>query len=216
VGPLAVEVARGAGKPVVTLLVPDAAVAALHGDRTTGVHMGVSPARQLALIHKLLPQARRIAVIYDPARSQAAIAEARAAAQRLGLTLIETRVESERAVPIAVRRLQGDALWLLVDDTVVTRHSYPLILRASLSAHIPTVTFSQDLVRAGALAALEADFRDSGRKAATLTRRILDGNADLAPVHPEGRLFYNDRVGQQLGVVIPADVRRRVGQVFVP
>lgn len=216
VGPLAAEVARGAGKPVVSLLVPDSAAATLRGDKMTGVRMDVAPARQLALIRKLLPRARRIAVIYDPARSQAAISAAREAAGRLGLTLVETRVESERAVPVAVRRLQGDALWLIVDDTVVTRRSYPLILRASLSARIPTVTFSQDLVRAGALAALEADFRDSGRKAATLARRILDGSLDLAPVHPEGRLFLNDRVGAQLGVTIPDDVRRRVGQVFVP
>ena len=216
VGPLAAEVARDAGKPVVYLLVPDSAAAGIHGDKVTGVRMGVAPARQLALIRKLLPSARRIAVIYDPARSQAVLAAARDAALRLGLTLVETRVESERAVPIAVRRLSGDALWLIVDDTVVTRRSYPLILRASLSAHIPTVTFSQDLVRAGALAALEADFRDSGRKAATLTRRILEGHSDIAPMHPEGRLFLNDRVIRQLGVTIPAEVRNRVGQVFVP
>ena len=217
VGPLAVEAVRESGKPIVYLLAPEGAVAGLRA-QATGVRMGVPPRRTVALIKKALPGARRIAVLYDPARSSWIVSEGREAARRLGLQLQETRIQDQRAVPFALRNLRADALWLILDDTVVTRSSYPVILRTTLEARIPTVTFSQDLVRAGAFAALEADFADSGRKAAGLVLEILGGRppSELPPVWPEGRLYHNDRVARQLSVTVPADLKRLAGQVLPP
>ena len=215
VGPLAVEAVRASGKPIVYLLAPEGAVAGLRG-QTTGVRIGLQPARYLALIKRLLPRARRVAVLYDPARSTWVVSEGREAARTLGLTLVETRVQDPRAVPFAVRGIHADVLWLILDDTVVTRTSYPLILRTTLEARIPTVTFSQDLVRAGALAALEADFADSGTKAAGLAQQVLGGRApaELPPAWPAGRLHLNERVAQQLSLPLPAELQRFAGRVL--
>lgn len=217
VGPLAVEAVRNVGKPVVYLLAPEGSVAGLRG-QATGVRFGVPPARTLALLKRLLPRARRIAVLYDPARSSWIVSEGREAARSLRLTLAETRVQDQRAVPFALRGLQADALWLILDDTVVTRASYPLILRTTLEARIPTVTFSQDLVRAGALAALESDFTDTGAKAAELAKQVLAGRApaELPPVWPAGRLHLNERVAQRLSISLPAEIQRFAGRVLPP
>jgi putative ABC transport system substrate-binding protein len=217
VGPLAVEAVRGAGRPVIYVLTPDGAVAGLRGN-ATGVRMGVHPARHLALVKRLLPRARRVAVLDDPARSSWIVSEGREAARPLRLLLAETRVQDQRAVPFAVRGLRADALWLILDDTVVTRTSYPLILRTTLEARIPTITFSQDLVRAGALAALEADFADTGVKAAELARQVLGGRSpsELAPVWPAGRLHLNERVAQRLSISLPTELQRFAGRVLPP
>ena len=217
VGPLAVEAVRDVGKPVVYVLTPQGAVAGLRGN-ATGVRMGVQPSRQLGLVKRLLPSARRVAVLYDPARSAWIVSEAREAARGLRLTLAETRVQDQRAVPFAVRGVRADVLWLILDDTVVTRTSYPLILRTTLEARIPTVTFSQDLVRAGALAALEADFADTGVKAAELARQVLGGRSpsEVPPVWPAGRLHLNERVAQRLSISLPAELQRFAGRVLPP
>lgn len=217
IGPLAVEAVRDAGKPVVYVLSPEGAVAGLRG-QATGVRMGLQPARYVGLIKRLLPSARRVAVLYDPARSTWIVSEGREAARQLGITLVETRVQDQRVVPFAIRGLHADALWLILDDTVVTRTSYPLILRTTLESRIPTITFSQDLVRAGALAALEADFTDSGVQAAALVRQILDGRppAELPARWPAGRLHLNGRVAQRLSLALPADLQRLSGRVLPP
>jgi putative ABC transport system substrate-binding protein len=217
IGPLAVEAVRSAGKPVVYVLSPEGTVAGLRG-QATGVRLGVPPARTLGLIKRLLPRARRIAVLFDPARSAWIVSEGRAAAQRLGVALTERRVQDQRAVPFALRDLQADALWLILDDTVVTSTSYPLILRKTLEARIPAVTFSRDLVRAGALAALEADFNNTGVKAAELVRQVLGGRnpSELPPVWPDGRLHLNERVAQRLSITLPAEIQRFAGRVLPP
>jgi ABC transporter substrate binding protein len=165
------------------------------------------------LILKLLALARPqrvhvIGVLYGQ-RSAALMATAARAAEHLGLTLIAKRVSDG---PEAVRVLHElsarvDALWLPGDPDVITPQVFQYALKLQLERGLPLIAATRQQVHSGALMAADFSPRASGRIAADLANRYLDG----LPVDPAqldlysgARLTVNATVAQRLGADLPA------------
>ena len=87
------------------------------GKNVTGVYLDFPVATQLDWLHRLLPRAKNIGVIYNPAENAARIQAAAGAAKGLGLKLQAISINSPQDLPAALEALANscDVLWGLSD-----------------------------------------------------------------------------------------------------
>jgi putative ABC transport system substrate-binding protein len=184
-----------------------------------GVLLEVPFDRQLAIIHNLLPNAKRLGVLYDPSKTGPTITEARRQAKASGFELNVRPVSSDKDIPVATRALlpQVDALWLIPDSTVLNEDSLRFLLGVSLDLTVPIVGFSAEFVRSGALLGLSVSYPDTGRQAGQLAKRLLEGRLlprgdTVAPDHI--RLSLNQKTAKFLRLTIPEEILRQVEDLY--
>lgn len=206
------KVRRVSHIPIVYLMVLNPASVLDEGRNITGVGMTIAPERQLAMIHKVLPGARRIGIIYDPRKSASFVRRAQNAARELRVELLAREVGHPREVQEALKSLKGaaNALWMIPDTSAVTPETAELIMLFSLDNSIPVSAFSAKYLEMGALMSLDVSASDMGRQAAGLAARILSGAkvADISPVEAENpSLFINGAVARKLRLPLGEEVR---------
>ncbi len=201
--------------PVVFCMVLDPARYDLKAPNLTGILLDIPTERHLGTVRQALPAVRRIGVLYDPGKSQSLIDEARQQARLQGFELIAKSVASDRDVAAAARALisQIDVLWLVPDSTVLSEDSLRFLLDLAMEHNVPSVGFSAEFVRSGALMALSVSYADTGRQAAQAARRLLNGEgADLlGHLQPpmQTRITLNARTVRFLGLTIPPEILRQ-------
>jgi putative ABC transport system substrate-binding protein len=161
--------------PLVFAMVMDWQRHGLDGSGTAGVALEV-PVDDLLTRYKLmLPQLRRIGLIYSTAMSDDFLSGARAAAQRLGIELSEEPVTAADQVAGAYRRLRRDidAVWMIPDPGVVTRDNFAYLAHRTRNDEIAFLAFSENFVRAGALLSVTPNYTTMGSQAAALLGRTL-------------------------------------------
>jgi putative tryptophan/tyrosine transport system substrate-binding protein len=173
----------------------------------TGVDLFVKPDHYLSLFKRL--KARRIGVLYDPARTGWYVNKARSAAKQHGVELVLREVGDSRQVMGQLASLKGevDSLWLLPDATAVTRETLEGFFVFGQAQSIPVVSFSSVHLRLGAVVTLEADRGDVGRQGGELAQQLLRGAqpSELGVVSPRRvSLRSNDAVAKRLKY--PADL----------
>ncbi|MBI3450256.1 MAG: hypothetical protein HY049_15245 [Acidobacteria bacterium] len=187
----------------------------------TGVLLDVAADRQLAAFRSAIPGLARIGVIYDPSRSTDQVTRIASATQEAGIDLYTQRVATARDVPSAFRRVAEaiDALWLIPDETALSRASFDYILLESLKRRLPVLVFNEPMVRAGGLMTLAADNREAGRQIGDLAGRVLRAHGrNLPPIEAPAAasLAINLRSARILGLTIPPPVVADAAQVFGP
>ncbi len=178
----------------------------------TGAAMDVPISMQFARMKEVIPDLKRVGVIYNPRMTGEAIHEARAAAASGNLTLVEIPVSSEAQVMREVERLKGrvDALWSVADSTVFTPRSVDTILLLTLRDGIPFVGLSPSFVRAGALLSFSCDYEDVGAQSGEIAVEILKGRApaSLPVVYPRHvSLFLNLNTARAIHLEISQKVQ---------
>lgn len=178
------------------------------------VPMFVAPGRHVAVLKEVLPNAKRLGVIYS-APSTGLVADYERAARGVGATLVKHEVKERTQVAQALRDLVGkiDALVLLPDPATLGVDTFKFLLTTSLEAKVPLIGFSQGQARAGAMLALEATYDEMGREAAAAAKRALAGGA-AAPQAPAGAIYVNGKTAQVLGATIPPQVKSQTKEVF--
>ncbi len=200
--------------PIVYLMVLNPLSADAAGENVTGVSLVIEPSRQLSLMRQVLPQLKRVGILYDPGKSAALVERARAAASRSGVELVARPVASPRDVIAAINGIAGkvNAFWLIPDTTVVSSVTLDLLLLASIEHKIPVFAFSEKYVERGALLSLEIDEFDLGRQAGEMGNRILAG-ARVRSVRREdargGTITINQIVAHKMGIRIGEELLRR-------
>jgi len=184
-----------------------------YPDQTvTGVTTDVAPAEQFEALCRVLPAARRVAVIYCPQYTEATVTAAEAAAKKMGIELVRFPVEPYR-VASAIERLRArnvDALWTLTDPGVMVPASARRILTSALKAKMPVIGFSPAMVRAGAVLGLGIESKAIGRQAGEIAVAILrEGKrpADFHLVYPRKTCVHvNLGVARQIGLKLPREL----------
>jgi len=199
--------------PVLCALVP---LPAMIDRRFVEVPMYVSAPRQVQALKQTLPSVKRVGLVYSPTHSRA-VADAYArAAGAAGLVPVRHEVAGLRGFAGAVRSLVGrvDALWLVPDPTLINAETFKFLVQTSFESKLPLIAYSQAMVKAGALLAVEAGYEEMGKRAGSVGRRLLSGEASATPEPPEGALYVNRRSAGLLGVSLPEAVRAQVTQVY--
>ena len=149
---------------------------------------------QLRYLQRLLPAQRNVGVLFNPSENQARIDAATRVAAALGLTLFARKVESPKELPDALDSLnkRADVLWGVADQIVLNPQTVKPILLFSLRNRIPFVGLSATWVKAGALYALDRDYKDIGRQCGEQALKILQGTAPSAlPPVPPRKVVYS-------------------------
>ena len=209
----AAEMKLPAQTPVVQIRLVDARSANVvaawgpSGSLVTGVSNALPLAKRVALIRQIVPGARKVGVIFNPADVQSA-ARAKELQEQLtaqGMTLMEATVQRPADVGSAARSLTSrvDIFYSLGDR--ITQQSYAALVKVANDAKLPLFGFDAENVRQGAVAALMVSDHDLGVQAGRMVARILRGtkSTSIAPefsIRPQ--LYLNAVAAQKQGVVL--------------
>lgn len=174
----------------------------------TGIYLEFPFRVQFEWMRRLLPQTRTVGVVYNPAENRERIARAEAVAKRTGLTLKPQKIESPRALPAALANLtnEADVLWGLSDAMVLNPQTAREVLLFSLRNRIPFAGLSAAWAKAGALYALDRDYRDIGSQCGQMAQALLAGRAiaELPPVPPRTvEYFLNLKTARRMKIDWP-------------
>lgn len=205
--------------PVIFCMVLNPESHGLPTSNMTGIAVRTSAATQLTAIRSVMPDRRRIGVLYDEAQSGDFVRQAHRLAKQSGFELVPVAVRSQEDLAPAVRTLfpKIDALWLIQDQTVISESSIPFLVESTIDAKIALFTFSSTLVQQGALGALVVDPWAVGQQAARLARTQLDDpTKTLGALHePEyPQLALNLNTAEYLGLRFAPDVVRVARHIF--
>ncbi|MDD5284484.1 MAG: ABC transporter substrate binding protein [Desulfuromonadaceae bacterium] len=171
----------------------------------TGIGMFVSPERYISIFKSM--KARRVGLIYDPAKSGWYLRLAQNAAQAAGITLVTREVSrsSETLAQISSLADKVDALWMIPDTTAITRETTEAYFRFGQDLGVPVVSFAATYLELGAAAVLEIDRIGLGRQANALISAIFEddpiGSRPLAfpkNIMPKGNPVVLKRLRQSV------------------
>lgn len=192
--------------PIVYASVLDPERYGIEGRQVTGVTMRVPPVTYLSQLVGFFPDVRSIGVLRGQGIDDERIAELRAAAAELGLTLLVERVAAPREARKAFMRLvdkRVDALWLPPDRQILSRDAFRGLADETRRRRLPLLVDTDNMVQAGGLFSVVPDPDAVGRQAASLVRQILDGAAPavLEPENPNNLLVVlNTRTLDQASI----------------
>ncbi len=157
-------------------------------------------------------------VIYN-AKEKDWLKEIEATANRMNLEIVAKPINSAADVPRAVEEVakEADCLWAQVDPLIYNAQSSQYILLTLLRNKIPFMAFSSQYVKAGALLALECDYKDIGRQAGEIAVKILRGGVlgTVALSFPaKVRLVVNQKIAQVIGIEIPKKLLEEAKEVY--
>jgi putative ABC transport system substrate-binding protein len=191
------------------------------GTRFAGVALTVRPQRQLSALLDVVPEAKRVGVVYNPkdAVSQRLVEQAREDAARVGVALHEAPVEQAARIGDALKALEGkvDALWLIPDPVCAAPEPSQRVLEFAEKHRLPVLAFAGAFVQRGALVATGVDMAEQGALAAEQVMRILEGEPpeSLPLLTPRRTLtFYNLKTARQLSLTIPDMLLNLAAKVY--
>ena len=193
------------------------------GGNVTGVtqlNQEVAPKR-LELLHELVPAARVVAFLVnpaDPASAEPVLRASQAAAHTLGLDLHVLNASTERdfdGVFANVIRLRAGGL-VIGSDAFFTARREQL---AALALHhaVPAVYQSREFAAAGGLMSYGGSLTDSYRLAGVYVARILKGEKPGELPVQQGtkvELFLNLKTAKALGITVPLPLSGRADEVI--
>jgi ABC-type uncharacterized transport system substrate-binding protein len=174
-------------------------------------------AKQLELLHEIVPSARRIGVV-DVSMEAPTYRALEDRATSLGATLLlltfQTQNEAERVLaPAALGTIDG----LLVPPSALLARFSATVVRLINVAGKPAIYAERDFIAAGGLAMYGHDIDDAFRRSASLVDRVLKGAnpADMPFEQPTRiALVVNIKSAKALGITIPQSVLTRADEVI--
>ena len=211
--------------PVVYSAVTDPVAAQLvasldpSGTNVTGVSDALVLEKQLELIKKVVPQAKRVGMVYNPgeANSVVVVKQMRELLRAADMTLVEATAARTVDVGAAACSLVGkvDVIYTNTDNNVVS--AYEALVKVGTDAKIPLIASDTDSVKRGAIAALGVNYHDLGLQTGKMVIRILKGEkpGDIASETSDKlELFVNTGAAQKQGVKLDEAFVKSATQVI--
>jgi ABC-type uncharacterized transport system substrate-binding protein len=192
------------------------------GSNTTGISTQLLDlnAKELQLLKEILPRARRVAILWNPANqaSAASFAESERVAPTLNLTIVSVRLANPADVDTALAAMMRDR-----PDAMLVHPAAPMfdvrshLMEFATSNRLPTISFLREMAVAGGLLTYGPDLPHDTRLAAGYIDKILKGAkpADLPVMQPtKFELVINLKTAKALGLTIPPSLLGRADEVI--
>lgn len=177
----------------------------------TGVSNFVPIDPQIEIIKKILPNAKKIAVIYNPGElnSVSIIRKLEASCRKYNILMIQKpMMKSSDAVQVTSSIGNSvDAIMINNDNTALSAVS--AISNNSMKFGVPLFVSDTDAVSKGAIAALGPDQYEIGKQAGKMIEKILSGSktSDLKIEYPSStQLVINRNIADKLKIKIPKEI----------
>ncbi len=189
------------------------------GGNVTGTTDRSPVDRQLELEKKLVPNLKRLGVIYNSGEdnSIASVKAIKKEAEKLSIKIVEATVTNSSGVMMAANSLVGkvDAIHIPTDNTVVS--ALEAVVKVCQDNKIPLFAADIDSVPRGAIAALAIDYYRLGRQTGEMAYKILQGaNPGSMPVESlkDLKLAINKEAASKMGVTLPEDIVSKADIVY--
>jgi putative tryptophan/tyrosine transport system substrate-binding protein len=200
------------------LLLSDAEITNVNG-----ISMTPDPVLLFSRLRTLLPEVRRVIVVYDPKKTEWLLRLAREAAKVHNLELVAHEAKDlGQAAQVymalfASADIRREALWLPHDTTTVEEGTLlPLILKESWKSGMPI--FSSNVLHAkkGALFAMSPNNVELGRSLANSALGLMSGELRKKGVQPLRELHtaINLRTANHMGLSIGYQQQRTFDLIF--
>ena len=220
------SVAMKSDIPVIFTAVTDPVAAELaNADGTpigeiTGTSDKLPVEQQLKMIREILPDAKTIGIMYSTSEinSVSAIEEYKKAAPEYGFEIVESGISSTADIPLAADALveKVDCINNLTDNTVVS--SLPVILDKAAKKNIPVFGSEIEQVKIGCLAAVGLDYVSLGEQTGKMAAKVLKGEKKASEMNfeviEEAAFYGNNKVAENLGITIPAELSDNAAALF--
>jgi len=198
-----------------------ASLARPGGNLTGSTLMGPeTDSKRVELITTLVPQARRIEVVWNPNRSvheaQVRAIQTAATSKRVDVLPLEVRAPEEFATAFT-RVVREQCAGGIVLDEAMFFNERGRIADLALRSRLPVVYANRGFAEAGGLLSYGPSLHDLFRRAADKVDRILKGAkpADMPVEQPtKFELVVNQKTARLLGLTIPQSLLLRADQVI--
>ena len=193
------------------------------GGNVTGVNYMAAElsAKRLGLLHELMPNAARIALLVNPANPvamESIIRDTQAAAEAIGCQIEVFKAESSPEIETAFAALVQNRLnALLVGGEPFFIDRRVQIVTLATRHLLPTVHFNREFTEIGGLMSYGASNFGRYREVGIYTGRILKGEkpADLPVMQPtQFELVINLPTARAIGVTVPPGLLAQANEVI--
>lgn len=172
-------------------------------------------AEQLELIKRIMPDAKRVGVIFSSSEDNSLI-QAKMAQEKLtemGLEYVELTVSKTDEITPVVQSAMGkiDVLYTPTDNLVSANMT--AVTNVTTPAGVPVICGEVGMLEGGGLLTLGVDYHKLGLQAGQMAADILEGKAkpqDM-PIQTQKDLEFvvNEDLAKQLGITIPDDLLKK-------
>lgn len=170
--------------------------------------------KQFELIKKLVPNAKKVGVIYNTSEinSKIQIDMAKEEAKKIGFDIEEVGVSSVNEVAQAMDKLvqNVDIVYTPTDNLVAS--SMNLIANKCNEKNIPIIGAEESHVKLGALATQGIDYKQLGYETGLMAVKVLNGKQpqDMSIEYIKNtNLVINEKVAKNLNIKIPNDLKSK-------
>ena len=189
------------------------------GTNVTGVSDKLPLDKQVALIKRVVPNAKTVGMVYNPgeANSVVVVKELEKLLPAAGLTLKTAAAPRTVDISSAANSLVGkvDVIYTNTDNNVVS--AYESLVKVANDRKIPLVASDTDSVKRGAIAALGINYYDLGRQTGKVVGRILKGEKPgsiASQTSSNLELFVNTAAAAKQGVKLSDDLVKEAKTVI--
>jgi putative ABC transport system substrate-binding protein len=192
------------------------------GGNITGLSMLLTELapKELEILTEVVPQAKRIAVLWNPTTPSLppAMKAVDAAGQRLGLQLVKVPAKSTEEFDGAfavMARERVEALMVVASPLFITHRVR--LAELAREYRLPAMFGSKENVQAGGLISYSADLTDLHRRAASYIDKILKGvKPDELPVEQASKyeMVINRKTAKAIGLTVPPSLIARADEVI--
>jgi len=174
--------------------------------------------KDLGLLHEVVPNAKTIAMLFNPDNAGDELNQAREAMDKLGRQLIILKASIDSELKAAFKLLdqqRADAILVTTSPFYLTRAKQIAALAAQY--RVPAIYVRREYVEAGGLMSYGYDIADGYRLVGTYAGRILKGDkpADLPVEQPtKFQLVINLKAAKAIGLMIPPTLLARADEVI--
>ena len=197
--------------PILITAVTDPVSAGLVGENITGTSDAAPVDKQMEIIKKLLPNAKKVGIIYNTSEqnSQILVQMAKEEAKKHDLVVVEAGITSINEMTPALDSLlpKVDVLYTPTDNLVVS--ATPLVVKKANDMDVPVVGCIKEQVEQGALVTETIDYYRLGYQTGEMAIKVLNGEKPSSiPVETlkDTRLIINKKAAEKYGIDLDSKV----------
>ncbi|RDB36431.1 MAG: hypothetical protein DCC88_05370 [Spirobacillus cienkowskii] len=185
-----------------------------NGTNITGTTDMANIEKQINLIHKLLPNIKKIAILYNPGELNSIILVEKMKSEliKYDISFQDNGVNSISDVAAAAMHAAQNAEAILIPTDNTISAAFPIVKQIANKANKPIITTWTGEVETPLLQ-FGVDYIQSGIEAANLTKKILNDKLNPAETEimtPNSKVLISSVEAKKFNIIIPQELKEHV------